>query len=61
MKRGNLRVARLLYREALLAANFRYARTFLLWALLEQKAGRIDVARQLFNLGRFFWTLNHKP
>ena len=44
-------VARLLYREALLSTDFQYARTFLLWALLEQRAGRIPVARALFHLG----------
>ena len=43
VKSGNLDVARNLYRKALQLTNFQYARTFLLWGLLEQRANRIQV------------------
>ena len=43
VKNGNLDVARNLYRKALQLTNFQFARTFLLWGLLEQRANRIQV------------------
>ena len=43
VKRGNLALARQLYRKALQLTDFQFARTFLLWGLLEQRAKRIRV------------------
>jgi len=51
LKRGEFEVARHVYRKALELTYFQYARTFLLWGLLEQRAGRVEMARTLFNVG----------